>query len=482
MPASHKLTRRRFLRGALAAGGLVAAGGAGYRLVSNHRNRAYDVQRSKALLRAVAPGDRPGELPNIVVILTDDLGYADLGCYGSLAIETPVLDQMAAQGVRLTQFNTAAPLCSPSRAAILTGRYPIRTHVTMPLYPAGSFMDLASRVSGMYSHGVRGIPADELLLPELLRQRGYRTALLGKWHLGDRSPHLPNENGFDLFYGSYYSNNRRPYALYRNEQVEVPAPVDQNTLTQCLTQEATTFIQESAAFPFFLFYAQPFPHIPLHASDAFRGRSKAGLYGDTVAEIDWSVGRILERLAQEGLDEKTLMVFSSDNGPWWQGNPGSVRGRKNLPFEGGYRVPLIARWPGVLPAGQVSEALCSSMDLFCTCLACAGVEMPDDRIIDGRDILPVLQGQAPSPHEALYYYKGRRVLGVRQGRWKYLRRHMTDNGGYASLSQGPFLFDLDTDPNESYSLIESRPEVARRMVRALDEWEAEIELNPRGWL
>jgi uncharacterized sulfatase len=180
--------------------------------------------------------------------------------------------------------------------------------------------------------------------------------------------------------------------------------------------------------------------------------------------------------------ETELGLFSSDNGPWWQGNPGSVRGHKNLPFEGDYRVPMIARRPGVLPASEVRDALCSSMDLFGTCLACAGVPLPDDRIVDGRDILPVLQGQAASPHEALYYYKGRRALGVRQGPWKGLRRHRTDNGGYASLSQGPFLFNLETDPNESYSMIESRPEIARQMARMLDEWDAEIEHNPRGWI
>jgi len=480
--ASTKLTRRAFLRGALATAGLIAAGEASYRLATNYTGRAFDVQRSEALLAAIDSSVPQRNLPNIILILTDDLGYGDLGCFGSAAIETPVLDGLAAQGVRLTQFNTAAPLCSPSRAALLTGRYPIRTHITMPLYPAGSFMDIASRVSGTYTCGVRGIPEDEVLLPELLQRRGYRTALLGKWHLGDRSPHLPNQNGFDLFYGAYYSNNRRPYALYRDDQIVEPAPADQNTLTQRLTHEATAFIRDKTSEPFFLYYAQPFPHIPLHASDGFRGHSMAGLYGDTIAEIDWSVGQILQTLAQQGLDANTLVLFTSDNGPWWQGNAGAVRGRKNLPFEGGYRVPLIARWPGVLPAGEVRAQLCSSMDLYCTCLACANVPPPGDRFIDGRNILPLLQGRADTAHENLYYYKGRRLLGVRQGRWKYLRRHMTDNGGYAGLSQGPFLFDLETDPNESYSLIESRPGVARRMEQALADWEAEIKRNPRGWI
>jgi uncharacterized sulfatase len=478
----NKLTRRQFLQGTLAAGGLLVAGGAGYRLIADHRGRHYDPSRSEALLAGVAPGDDPEELPNIVLIFVDDLGYGDLGCYGSQAIRTPHLDRMAAEGVRMTQFNASAPLCSPSRAGLLTGRYPIRTHVTMPLYPAGSFMDLAFNVAGAYAHGVRGIPEDEVLLSELLQRRGYKTALLGKWHLGDRSPHLPNENGFDHFYGAYYSNDERPYAIYRNDQIEIPAPADQNTLTPHLTREAIAFIRDNAERPFFLYYAQPFPHIPLHASEAFRGRSEAGLYGDVVQEIDWSVGQIMRTIRELNLERRTLVLFTSDNGPWWQGSAGLTRGRKNLPFEGGYRVPLIARWPGVLPEGSINDQGSINLDLFATCLSVAGIPMPDDRVIDGRDILPVLQGRALSPHEALYYYKGRRLLGVRQGDWKYLRRHMTDNGGYASLSQGPFLFNLETDPNESYSLIESEPAIARQLAQMLDDWDAELERNPRGWL
>jgi arylsulfatase A len=494
MTDSNRLTRRGFLRGALAAGGLLAAGGIGYRVVADRRGRRYDVARSQALLAEIAPAARAPDvsartldvsartLPNIVLILADDLGYGDLGCYGSLAIRTPHLDQMAREGVLMTQFCACAPLCSPSRAGLLTGRYPVRTHITMPLYPAGSFMDLAFNLTGAYAHGVRGIPQDEVLLPELLQRQGYRTALLGKWHLGDRSPHLPNEKGFDLFYGAYYSNDERLYALYRNDEVESPAPVDQDTLTQRLTQEATAFVRENVERPFFLYYAQPFPHVPLHASTAFRGKSRAGLYGDAVEEIDWSVGQILNSLHELGLERDTLVLFTSDNGPWWQGCAGDTRGRKNLPFEGGFRVPLIARWPGVLPEDRINGEMASNLDLFATCLAAVGVPLPTDRVIDGKNLLPVLREEAPSPHEALYYYKGRRLLGVRQDKWKYLRRHMTDNGGYASLRQGPFLFNLETDPGESYSLIESEPEIAQWLVGMLEERDTEIRNNPRGWL
>jgi len=478
---SRGLTRRDLLKGTLAAGGFLVAGGIGHRLASIATGRDLDPARTEALLTEIQPAASPDQLPNIVLISVDDLGYGDLGSYGSLSIQTPNLDRMAAEGARLTNAYATAPLCSPSRAGLLSGRYPIRTHVTMPLYPAGRPMDLIFNAGGVYPYGMRGIPQDEVLLPELLQRRGYRTALLGKWHLGDRSPHLPRENGFDLFYGAYFSNNMEPYAIYRNEEVELVPLVDQSVLTQNLTREARQFITEDKDCPFFLYYAQPFPHIPLHASDQFLGSSEAGLYGDTVQEIDWSVGQILDTLKQQGLDEDTLVIFTSDNGPWWQGSPGFTRGRKNLAFEGGLRVPFIARWPGVIPPGTVSDALTMNFDIFATALATAGLPLPADRIVDGQDLLPVLRGEAGSLHDTLYYYKGRGLMGIRYGDWKYLRRHMTDNGGYASLRQGPFLFNLKLDPNESYSLIESEPEIAEMLVGMMEDWEAEMRRNVRGW-
>jgi arylsulfatase A len=476
-----KLTRRTFLRGSLALGGALVAGGTGYRLAANALGRDFDVARTEALLAAAQPAKNPGELPNLIIIATDDLGYGDLGSYGSQAIDTPNVDQMAAEGMRLTNFYSSAPLCSPSRASLLTGRYAIRSHIAVPLYPAGSPMDLVFRVGGIYRNGVRGIPEDEVLLPELLQQRGYRTALLGKWHLGDRSPHLPRENGFDLFYGACFSNDMDPYVIYRNEAVEIEPPVDQSLLTQNLTREALGFVRENREQPFFLYYAQPFPHVPLHASEAFRGKSAAGLYGDTVEEIDWSVGEIMQALHDLNLDNKTMVIFTSDNGPWWEGSPGFTRGRKNLPFEGGFRVPFIARWPGVIPASTVGDAMSMNFDIYATCLTAAGIPLPTDRIVDGQDLLPVLKGEESSLHDTLYYYKGARLVGIRHNQWKYLRRHMTDNGGYAGLSQGPFLFNLSTDPNESYNLIETEPEVTATLVEMLEDWEAAMDRNVRGW-
>jgi arylsulfatase A len=478
----RKLTRRGFLKGALAVGGALAAGGVGYRLFHDLTGRNYDAARSEALLAGIQPDEELDELPNIIIIFTDDLGYGDLGSFGSRAIKTPNLDHMAAEGARMTNFYATAPLCSASRAGLLSGRYPIRTHITMPLYPHYSFLDIMFNVTGTYTNGVRGIPEDEALLPEILQRRGYRTGMLGKWHLGDTPPHLPNDNGFDFFYGALYSNDMPPYAIYRNKEVELEAPADQNVLTQNLTREALTFIQENREVPFFLYYAQPFPHVPLHASAGFRGRSAAGLYGDAVEEIDWSVGEIFGLLRELDLDKRTLVLFTSDNGPWHQGNPGLTRGRKNLAFDGGFKVPFIARWPGVIPAGTVSDEISMNFDVFATCLAAAGAPPPADRIIDGRDILPVLKGKAPSPHDALYFYKGRTLTAVRRGDWKYRRRHTTDNSSYYPLQQGPFLFNLAIDPNESYSLIESEPEMARMLARMLDTWDAEMRRNPRGWL
>jgi uncharacterized sulfatase len=201
-----------------------------------------------------------------------------------------------------------------------------------------------------------------------------------------------------------------------------------------------------------------------------------------VEEVDWSVGEILKTLEEMGLEENTLVIFSSDNGPWWQGSPGAIRGRKGLTFEGGFRVPFIARWPGVLPAGTVSDELSMNFDVFATCLAAAGIPLPADRTIDGANMLPVLKGEAPSPHETLFYYRGTALQGVRNGNWKYLRRHMTDNGSYASRRQGPFLFNLEQDPNESYSLIESKPGVAAALERTMQDWEKELQANIRGWL
>jgi len=239
------------------------------------------------------------------------------------------------------------------------------------------------------------------------------------------------------------------------------------------------FIKSNKDHPFFLYLAHAMPHMPIHASEDFRGKSARGLYGDAVTELDWSVGQVLTLLDQMGLDEKTLVIFTSDNGPWWQGNPGYVRGRKLLWFEGGFRVPFIARWPGVIPTAMTSSEMSMNFDLFVTCLEMAGVTPPQDRIIDGQDLLPVLKGEGSSLHDTLYFYDTRKLVAIRYKQWKYYRRYLTDNAAYWPLKQGLFLFNLEIDPNESYSLVESRPELASELAAMMDTFEAEMRSNLR---
>jgi arylsulfatase A len=476
---SEKLSRRDFLKGAAILGGALVVGGFAYRQVHNNLGRNFQPERARAYLDSIQPSPAPETLPNIVIILCDDLGYGDLE---SPAINTLNLTRMAAEGTRLSSFYATSSVCSPSRAGLLTGRYPVRTLITTPLLSTYDAMNVVMDVLGRYSYNVRGIPQDEVLLSEVLSRRGYRTALVGKWHLGGTPGYLPNDRGFDTFYGALWSNDDQPYAIYRDRQMEVPAPADQNVLTRNFTLAALDFIRSNKEHPFFLYLAHAMPHVPIHASDAFRGKSKAGLYGDAAEELDWSVGQVLDTLDLLGLSDKTLVIFSSDNGPWWEGNPGYARGRKLLWFEGGYRVPFIARWPGVIPAGTTSPEMSMNFDLFVTSLGLAGVPLPQDRIIDGKDILPLLKGEAPSPHDTLYYYNTRTVVGVRHQHWKYYRHYITDNASFWPLKQGPFLFDLNTDPNESYSLIESQPERAAEMAAMLGSFDAQIKTNLRGWL
>lgn len=476
---SKDYNRRDFLKNAAILGGSLVVGGLGYRQVHHHLGRDFKPERTQAYLDRVQPSPDPENLPNIVLILADDLGSGDLD---SPMVKTPNLRRMASEGVRLTSFYASASVCSPSRAGMLTGRYPVRTLITTPLLSTYDAMNLVMEVLGRYSYNVRGIPKDEVLLSEVLSRRGYRTSLVGKWHLGDRSGFLPNDRGFDSFYGALWSNDDQPYAIYHDHQIVAPAPADQDVITRNFTLAAQDFIRSNQGNPFFLYLAHAMPHIPIHASEAFRGKSQAGLYGDAVEELDWSVGEILDTLDELGLSEKTLVMFTSDNGPWWQGNPGYMRGRKLLYFEGGFRMPFIARWPGVIPPGSTSAEMSMNFDLFVTCCKLAGVSPPQDRIIDGGDIFPVLTGNAPSPHDTLFFFDTRNLVGVRHQHWKYYRRYITDNAAFWPLYQGPHLFDLDMDPNESYSLIESQPDLAAELASLLESFDTEIEANLRGWL
>lgn len=474
------ISRREFIKtGLTAGGGLLLAAGLGSHFVNVFGGKDYDIPRSKNYLDGILPGDK-GSMPNIILVLTDDMGLGDLSSFGSLAIDTPNLDQMSREGVIFSNFYSSAPVCSPSRAGLLTGRYPVRTLIFDVIQPPGPLDWGFQYILGAVPHG---IPEDEVLLPEILQRRGYRTGLVGKWHLGWESPHLPSENGFDFFYGGLLSHDTHPYRIYRNDQVEIEEPVDLDLLTKYFTREALQFIRENQEEPFFLYYAQHYPHVPLHASDVFEGQSEGGRYGDTVEELDWSIGEIFKTLKELGLDENTLVIFTSDNGPWWEGDTAGLRGRKNLPMEGGFHVPFIARWPGVLPAGRVVNAPAMNFDLFSTSLEICGLATPGDRIIDGRSLIPLLKGGTDeSPHETLLFYKGRKLVGARSGDWKYYRRHSSDNGAYPFIPQGPFLFNLKTDPHESYNLLSDHPDLEEYFVGLMNKEDELREENIRGWL
>ena len=396
---------------------------------------------------------------NFIIILTDDLGYGDLGVYGSTLIRTPNIDRLAAEGVRLDSFYASANVCTASRGGLLTGRYPIRLNLVQ---------DVARPSNDI------GIDASEITIAEALKIKYYQTALIGKWHLGEEAERNPVFNGFDEFYGLLHSNDMAPVELYQGTEM-IEFPVIQNTLTKRYTDQAISFIEKNQQKPFFLLLSHAFPHVPLVASKEFAGTSKAGLYGDVVEELDWSTGKVLDTLARLGLDENTLVIFTSDNGPWWEGSPGQFRDRKGSSWEGGMRVPFIARWPEEIPAGLVSPEPAMNIDVFPTLLAAAGAPLPGDKDIDGLDILPMLQGRTTSPHEALYFFDKDRIAGVRSGKWKLVveSKYQTviSSFDHPDSYYGPvgLLFDLENDPSETYSYAREHPEVVKRLRRYLQE-------------
>jgi uncharacterized sulfatase len=430
------------------------------------------------------------EHPNVVLILADDLGYGDLGCYGHPRHRTPCLDRMAAEGVRLTQFNTPCPFCAPTRAALVTGRYPVRCGLTGNPTPDGSPL-----ADGLH------LPDSEALLPRLLRQAGYATGMIGKWHLGhQKQAWWPTRRGFDEYLGILYSNDMRPVRLIDFEQV-VEYPVVQATLTRRYTERALNFIERNREHRFFLYLAHAMPHKPLACSEAFYHKSDAGLYGDVLAELDWSVGQVLAKLKEIGIDRRTLVIFTSDNGPWFGGSTGGLRGMKGTAWEGGYRVPCLVRWPGYLPEGKTNNELAVTMDLFATTLAACGVSPPADRSIDGRDLLPMLTRDQKSPHEVIFGQRNNELATVRDARWKL---HVTaqpapgaPNPGapdkrapdgvtllapyeqatrdeYPGLRTGDpttalSLFDLENDPAEQRNVAAANPQVVARLKAAFDQ-------------
>ena len=425
------------------------------------------------------------EKPNVIIIYADDLGYADLGCYGNPSIRTPNLDRMAAEGMRFTDFYSAAEVCTPSRAALMTGRYPIRS----------GMCSYKRRV--LFQNSPGGLQASEATLPEILKKSGYATGCVGKWHLGDQPAYLPTAHGFDSYFGIPYSNDmdrvkdapkdairagKSEYfqvPLMRNTEILERGP-DQTQLARRYTEEALKFINEKKDGPFFLYFAHNFPHVPLFASEKFRGKSLRGLYGDVVEELDWSVGQVLQTLRDLGIDKNTLVVFSSDNGPWLihrdhGGSAGLLREGKGSTWEGGMRVPGIFWWPGKIKPSVCHELACT-MDLLPTAAAMAGATVSADHASDGKDIRPLLLGSGTVDREAFIYYRGERLYAARMGQWKL---HFTTQPGYgkdpAEAHTPPLLFDLGVDPGESWDIAAGHPEVIAKIEAAVTAHQATVE-------
>ena len=422
---------------------------------------------------------------NVIILFADDLGYGDLGCYGSPVIRTPNLDRMAAEGLRFTDFYSAAEVCTPSRAALLTGRLPIR-----------SGMCGDRRV--LFANSEGGLPASEVTIAEALKAKGYATLHIGKWHLGVHEGSRPLDQGFDHSFGLPYSNDMdgRPglqkgasgladpprdgwnVALLRDGTV-VEQPVNQGTLTKRYTEEAVKFIRSRKDRPFFLYMPHTFPHVPLFASPEFKGRSRAGIYGDAVEELDWSVGQVLDTLRQEGLAENTLVFFTSDNGPWLimgdqGGSAGLLKDGKGSTWEGGMRVPGIAWMPGRIKPG-VTRELAGTMDLLPTCLALADAGVPEKTELDGIDLASLLFRSRTLPQRPYFYYRGDQLFACRLGEWK---AHFKTQTGYgqpkAETHEPPLLFHLGRDPSEKRNVASAHPEVLEKIREAVKRHQAPL--------
>ncbi|WP_345780812.1 sulfatase [Pelagicoccus mobilis] len=426
-------------------------------------------------------------LPNFVVIFTDDQGYGDLSCFGGTHVETPRIDKMATEGAKLTSFYVAAPVCTPSRAALMTGSYPKRID-----------MATGSRFGVLLSADSKGLHPNEITIAETLKSVGYKTGMFGKWHLGDQPELLPTRQGFDEHFGIPYSHDIHPYHP-RQDHFQFPAlPLldgetviemdpDADFLTKRITERAVDFIKRHKEDPFFLYIPHPIPHTPLHVSPPlmesissaiknelkkedgnidYKTRNK--LFKQAIAEIDWSVGEILDTLKAQGIDENTLVLFTSDNGPA-VGNAGPLKGKKGSTFKGGMREATVVRWPGKIPAGSSNNELMTAMDLHPTFAKLAGATLPSDRIIDGKDVWSTLIGKAKTPHDAFFYHRGNNLQAVRSKDWKL---HLKDGKPSA-------LFDLKTDIGESEDLLANHPKIANKLMAYVREFEKDLAENSR---
>jgi arylsulfatase A-like enzyme len=428
--------------------------------------------------RAAADAPRP----NVVFILADDLGYADLSSYGATDLATPNIDRLAREGVRFTDFYAVANTCSPSRAALMTGRYPPRTGVNAVL-----FHDTPE-----------GLPQSELTIAELLRDAGYRTAMVGKWHLGNTDEFMPWNHGFSEFFGVPHSNDEKNFFVWDGTR-RLHEPVDQSRLIRRYTDRALDFMERAAKAgePFFLYVAHNAPHVPLYPSEGFAGRSRRGTFGDVVEELDASVGELLAKIAALGIERETLVIFTSDNGPWlamrdWGGSAGDLRGGKTSTFEGGHRVPAIARWPGRIPPGTETRGVATMMDWLPTLVDLAGARLPSDRVIDGRTLVGVLEGRGEREATPFFYLRLRvpggeqrhEIGAVRDGRWKL----KLPQGGYPEILEpiakvqlfrhGLLLFDLETDRAERHDVSADHPDVVARLSKEIADFDASLSPPP----
>ena len=421
--------------------------------------------------------DTGDKLPNFVVIFCDDLGYGDIGAFGHPTIKTPNIDRLASEGQRWTSFYVAASVCTPSRAGLMTGRLPIRS----------GMCDDRHRV--LFPNSFGGLPQSEITIARALRPAGYTTACIGKWHLGHLPEYLPTNHGFDYYYGIPYSNdmdreNRGDQAIYnvplhRNLEI-IERPADQPTLTKRYTEESVKFINENKDRHFFLYMAHTMPHIPLFRSEEFEDVSLRGLFGDVIEEIDWSTGEIIKALKEAGIEKNTLLLFTSDNGPWAimklnGGSPGILTGEKGATFEGGMREPTIFWWPGRIAPGTIMD-MGTTMDVFPTFCKLAGVEVPKDRVYDGQDISPALFGTGHSGRNVVFYYRGTRIFAVRKGPFK---AHLITKTAYGPDDEmqhdPPLLFHLEHDPSELYNISDQHPGVIEDIRAEIEKHQQSLE-------
>lgn len=402
----------------------------------------------------------PQRKPNFVVIMADDLGYGDIGTFGAADIRTPNIDKLAENGLKFTSFYSTSPVCSPSRFGLLTGRYPRRQGIDGVFFP----------------ESFNGIPKEELTLAEALKTKGYSTGIVGKWHLGHHREFLPLQNGFDEYFGIPYSNDMQGTVYLRGNDV-VQYNIDQKYTTKTYTEEAIKFIDKHKKEPFFLYLPHTMPHLPLYASPAFEGKSNRGLYGDVIEELDWSVGQVIESLKKNGLTENTLVIFTSDNGPWTifdieGGSAGKLRNGKGTTFEGGQRVPTIFSFPSKIKAGSVYDDLALHLDIFPTILKLAGYQAALPNPIDGEDVSSILTANGKRKGDEFIYYSNGKIEAFRKGDWK-IRLAQPASKNYLNGETIPateaLLFNLKEDVSETKNLYQTNPEKVTELLAALDK-------------